>query len=288
MSNQKTTVGADDHQLTHVVLPYGSVRFDGQAERYDQRVGLRERDCRQIVRAVLKLAEVHSGDVVVEVGVGTGQLGHWFPREGQRYIGFDLSQGMLAMFRRRVDPSSDPWLVSQADGNRSWPIADATAHVIFSSRAIHLLALDHVVHEVFRVANAEHAALIIGRVQRQHDSMNACMKQELHRRLRHHGVQGHDGEQNQRRLLEACCEHGAQMLDSLVVSRWTVASTPWQSIHNWQTKPGLGGVNLPASLKQEILKELELWAEATFNGLQQPVESEEAYVLQGVRLHPFQ
>ena len=273
-------------RLFHTTAQYGLAPFDGQADTYDQRVGLREADCRETARAALSIAEARPGDVVVEVGAGTGQIGRRLVQAGVRYVGFDLSRGMLDAFRRRVDPAWGTWALLQADGNRPWPLADATARVIFTSRAIHLLSLDHVLREVFRVAKAEHAALIIGRVQRQRDSIKVSMKQALHRRLHHHGVWGHEGEKNERMLIEACCQRGAQVIDPLVVSRWTVTSTPWQSINSWQTKPGLGGVDLPASLKHEILKELESWAEATFGRLHQPVESEEAYVLQGVRLRP--
>src|SRR5215471_11041025 len=45
--------------------------FDLQAETYDQRVGLPEQDCQAIVRAVLALAQVQAGDVVLEVAAGT-------------------------------------------------------------------------------------------------------------------------------------------------------------------------------------------------------------------------
>jgi ubiquinone/menaquinone biosynthesis C-methylase UbiE len=287
MGDRKMILGVDEPQTPYRTMQSGLAPFDGQADTYDQRVGLREAECREITQSVLSIAEVRPGDVVVEVGAGTGQVGRWLVQAGLRYVGFDLSQGMLGVFRRRMDPASNTWMLLQADGNRPWPLADATARVIFTSRAIHLLSLGHVAQEVFRIGKSDCAALIIGRVQRERDSIKASMKQALLRQLRRHGVQGHEGEQNQRRLLEACCEQGAQVLDPLVVSRWTVASTPWQSIDSWKTKPGLGGVDLPASIKQEILKELELWAEATFNGLHQPVESEEAYVLQGVRLHPL-
>ena len=150
-------LGVDEQQTPHGTMPNGleRFRFDSQADTYDQRVGFCETDCRLIARAVLSLAGVHPGDVVVEVGARTGQIGRWLACEGLRYVGFDLSQGMPVAFRRRVDPPRGSWALFQADGNRPWPIADAAAQVIFSSRAIHLLALDHVVHEVFRVAKTK-------------------------------------------------------------------------------------------------------------------------------------
>jgi len=267
------------------VSSYRPVSYDDQAAAYDQRVGFCERDCHQIAQAALSLAEAHPGDLVVEVGTGTGQIGRWFVREGYRYVGVDLSQGMLDIARDRMPPYASSLLI-QADGNRPWPIADAAAQVIFSSRAIHLLTLDHVVHEVFRIAKDTHAVLIIGRVQRQSNSIEVGMKHALRRLLHAHGVHGHDGAQNQTHLLESCCKHGAQMLEPRVVSEWTVTKTPWQSIQQWQAKPGLGGVTLPGDLKQEMLGKLEHWAETTFHGLHQPVESEEKYVLHGVRLSP--
>jgi ubiquinone/menaquinone biosynthesis C-methylase UbiE len=260
--------------------------FDSQAATYDRRAGLPEQHCQAIAEAVLRLAEAMPGDLVFEVGAGTGMLGTWLARPPLRYVGVDLSHGMLTAFRRRPYCQGDTPLLLQADGNHPWPLADGAVRIIFSSRALHLLDLAHVVAESCRVAKAAGASLIIGRIQRSVDSLSIIMQQAVQRLLRQHGFSGHAGEQYQRQLLEAFTQRGATVLDSLVVVRSTVTRTPEQSIKAWQSKPGLGGLDLSPMVKRTVLDELRSWAQSIFGDLHREVTCEEAYVLQGVRLRP--
>lgn len=260
--------------------------FDSQAATYDQRAGLPEQACREVGRAVLELAEVQPGDLVVEVGAGTGQIGQWLAHESGRYVGFDLSPGMLHVFRRRLAGWGAARTVLVADGNHGWPVREASARVIFSSRALHWLPLHHVVAESLRVASPDGAMLIVGRVQRAAPSLQPQMKHRLHDRLRQHGLQAREGEQHQQRLLARWCQRGAKAMGPLVAARWRVASTPGEAIATWRNKPGLGGLDPPPGLKEAILMELTAWAEATFGDLERQVESEAAYVLHGAWLRP--
>src|SRR5687768_4235574 len=111
--------GADQTQL-------GRPRalFDGQADTYDQRVGLSEQDCQAIVRTVLTLAHIQPHDLLLEIGAGTGMIGTWFARQPLRYVGLDLSGGMLAAFQQRLSRHSRTRLLLRADGNAPWPLAD--------------------------------------------------------------------------------------------------------------------------------------------------------------------
>jgi hypothetical protein len=69
---------------------------------------------------------------------------------------------MLTVSRQRRSAHSGLPLLLQADGNATWPPAAATVRAIFSSRALQLLDLAHVVRESLGVA--------LGRVQRQDNS----------------------------------------------------------------------------------------------------------------------
>jgi ubiquinone/menaquinone biosynthesis C-methylase UbiE len=260
--------------------------FDPQAETFDRRAGWPEADCQAIVCAALALAQAQPGDRILEVGAGTGMLGTWLARSPLRYVGLDLSRGMLGTFQRRLGPHRDTPLLLQADGNAPWPLAAATVRVIFSSRALHLLAPEHVVRESFRVARSDGALCLLGRVQRQADGVGAMMQREMQRLLRQHGIQARAGGRGQRGLLETYAQAGASVLDPVAVVRWTVTRTPWQSIEAWQSKPGLGGTDPPPSVKRAVLDDLSHWATETLGDLQRQVASEEAYVLQGVRLRP--
>lgn len=200
--------------------------FDSQAATYDQRVGLPPGMDRAVAQAVLKLAAVQPGEVVVEVGAGTGQIGQWFVQEAVRYVGFDLSPGMLQRFRQRLASPRPASTLLLADGDQPWPLRKATVRVIFSSRALHRLHLEHIVSETLQVAHPQRACLVVGRIQRAPHSLQTQMQQQLQRLLRHHGLQPRSGERHQEALLASYQQHGAEALAPLAVARWRVAGTP--------------------------------------------------------------
>ena len=260
--------------------------FDAQAATFDRRAGFSEQHCQAIAQAVLTLAAAMPGDLVFEIGAGTGMLGTWLARPLLRYVGLDLSRAMLAAFHRRLSSPSPMSLLLQADGAHRWPLADGAVRVIFSSRAVHLLDLVHVVNESFRVAQPDGASLIIGRIQRSPGSLPTMLQQAMQRLLRQQGFSSHAGEQHQRQLLATFMQRGGTVLEPVVVVRRTVTRTPWQSIEAWQSKPGLAGLDVPPVVQRAVLDELRSWAQSVFGDLHREVSCEEAYVLQGVGLSP--
>jgi ubiquinone/menaquinone biosynthesis C-methylase UbiE len=262
--------------------PGSPTPFDGQAREFDRRVGLPEADCRAIAGAVLALAGARVGDRLVEIGAGTGMIGRWFLEHAVRYVGVDLSRGMLEVFRSR--PGAGRAGLVQADGAATWPLPDGAARAVFSSRAIHLLPLEHVVDELFRVGARDGAACVLGWVERRPESVKARLSKEMQRRVRERGFAVRSA--GSRRVLEACRQRGAIELPKTVVVRWPVRHVPRESIANWRAKEGLGGVVLPPGAQDEVLRELEAWAVEVFGDLDAPWESEESYVLEGVQLFP--
>ena len=268
-------------------IPVSSVKpspelFDGQAQVFDQRAGLPPEHCRHIAAAVLELGDVGAAELIVEAGAGTGQIGAWLAAS-RRYLGFDLSKGMLQRFRARLGGLAPKHVLLRADANRGWPLASGAARAIFGSRALHLLDHEHVADEVFRVATPTGATLIIGRVERAHESVRARMAGEMRGLLRRHGVEAR-GDQQDRRLIEACVRRGAVMLEPVTAATWPVTASARQSLDAWRQNPGLGGVDVPDETRQAVLDELEAWAAEVFGGLDQPCESQEAYVLKPLRL----
>ncbi|MFP5287911.1 MAG: class I SAM-dependent methyltransferase [Thermoanaerobaculia bacterium] len=253
------------------MIPLVPTSFDAQAAEFDRRVGFPEGECRAIAAAVLRLAGAGPGDRVVEIGAGTGMIGRWFPKA---CIGLDVSIGMLAVFRRRAPEAG----LVQADCARAWPLPDGCARAVFSSRAIHLLPLDVVVGEVSRVG----AACVLGWVERRPESIKSRMSREMQRRLRERGFPARSA--GSRRVLQALRERGARDLDKVVVASWPARHTPRQSLDDWRSKEGLGGIVLPPGVQDEVLRELEAWAEETFGSLDAALETEDAYVLEGVSL----
>ena len=272
--------------------PAGSAKaspelFDRQAAAFEQRAGLPEDVCREVARRALEIAEVGPGDLVVEIGAGTGQIGQWFG-EAVRYVGLDLSAGMLKEFAHRLKSAADHRALVRADANTTWPVIGGAARVIFGSRALHLLNDEHVATEALRVASPAGATLIIGRVERHPDSVRSRMAREMNEQLRRRGLEGRRGEQRDRRLVNACCRRGAKPLPPVTVVSWQMASSPRQSLDSWRSINKLGGLAVTPRMRDEVLDELEEWAKGAFGGLDEPVASEETYVLKGLRLPPAQ
>lgn len=238
--------------------------------------------CREIAGAVLEIADACAGDLVVELGPGTGQIGRWFP-SSVRYVGLDLSVGMLKEFRARLEEDPVERVLIRADAQANWPLADGSTRVVFSSRAIHLLEQEHVAREMFRVAAPTGATLIVGRVRREPQSMRARMAREMNERLRERGFEGRGGERQNRKLFEACSRRGAKILEPRTVARWTVSASPQHSLDSWRSLVSLGGRNVPAHVRDEIMTELESWAKKEFGALDREFEAEEAYVLYPLR-----
>ncbi|MEA5470914.1 class I SAM-dependent methyltransferase [Spirulina sp. 06S082] len=259
--------------------------FDRQAIAYDRRVGLSEETCRLIAETVLDRAAVKPGDLVVEVGAGTGQIGQWFGRSQPdiHYLGFDLSEAMLAQFRQYLKEGEDNSRLLQGDGNQPWPVPDDSTRLIFGSRSLHLLDCDRVVAESLRIAHPDGATLFMGSIERQEDSVKARMRKQMRHLLKQKGFQGR--QKNRHQLGELFHQRGFEAIEAIAVCQWTVTHTPRQSLESWQGKEGIAGIDPPTASKQEILGELQTWAESTFGSLDVPIESEEIYLLQGIQIN---
>ncbi|HMG35545.1 MAG TPA: class I SAM-dependent methyltransferase [Blastocatellia bacterium] len=257
--------------------------FNEQAGVFDQRAGLPSDCCREIAKTAVGIGKAGPGDLVVEVGAGTGQIGRWF-KPPVRYVGFDLSAGMLEEFRRRLGSDSDHCALLQADANAGWPIADGSARVIFSSRTMHLLNHERIVSEVFRVAAPAGAVFLLGRLERDPLSVRERMASEMNERLQERGFKGRRNQRHNQKLVEACKLRGADVLESICVAKWRVSATPRQSLNSWRQLTGLGGVLVPETIREQILQELESWSVTVFGALDQEFEFEEAYVIRALAI----
>jgi hypothetical protein len=187
---------------------------------------------------------------------------------------------MLEVFRHL--PGTAKAGLVQADAARPWPLPDGAARLVFSSRAIHLLPLVHVVSEVLRVTGREGGALVLGWIERPPESVKARMSRQMRQFLRARGFSPRSS--GSRHLLEAFRERGATELPRRAIVRWPVRPSPRESLERWRGKIGLGGSVLPAGVQEQVLGDLEAWAVAMFGDLDGSENSEEAYVLEGVRL----
>jgi ubiquinone/menaquinone biosynthesis C-methylase UbiE len=283
-------------EVGHGTRPSASPRrvlpadYDRQADAFDRRTGLDEAVCRAVARAVVELSGAEPGDLVVEAGAGTGLLGAWLAREPVRYLGFDFSPSMLRVFRGKLAAAPPAGragpraLLFCADGEAAWPLADGTVRAVFSSRAIHLLDPDHVTSELLRLAAPRGATLLVGRIRREETAVRARMARELRARLRARGLPALGGDRRTGGLLEACRRRGAEPLAPRVAGRWPVSAAPRESLDTWAGKTGLAGTRPAPGVKEEVLAGLGAWAARELGDLDRPQVSEEAYVIEGVRL----
>ena len=258
--------------------------FDRQAAEYDRRAGLPAQVEPLVVRSIAEAIGTAEYRCLLEIGTGTGQIGYRLQELPLQYVGFDISSAMLQRFRERFSPEEDVPVLLQADGNAQWPVADASTDVVFSSRALHWLDPNHVVSEVFRVAAPSGIVLLVGRVFRESDSVRAEMRCQMRQLLREQGIEGRSGEKSRTTIFESCTRPGAERLEPRTVARWTVDYTPSDSIESWQSKPGLAGRDVPDKTKQLVLERLRDWAVTQYGNLQRRFETEESYVLEGVKI----
>ncbi len=262
----------------------GAASFDGQAGGFDERAGLPEPACAAIAAAVASLGEMRPGDTILECGAGTGQIGIWLAQLDAAYIGFDLSSAMLGAFRRRAEASAARVTLVEADGDGRWPAGDGRVRVVFGARAFHQMGTEHTVGEAYRVAAAEGATLIVGRVQRDREGVASAMRRSLRQVMRARGLEPRRGDQHAGHLLDACAARGGTRLDDRSVASWPAAASPARSLRAWRGKEGLGGLHPTPKEKASILDEVEAWAESALGPLESEQASEDRFVLQAVRI----
>lgn len=259
-------------------------RFDDQADDFDRRAGVPPDQALAIAQSVLAAGRP-GGEVVFELGVGTGELGRHLAALADRYVGVDLSWPMLEVFRSKLGTggaaAGGPLLV-HADGERHWPVAAATVTVVFASRAAHLLTPAHVVSEVRRVCRPG-GRVVVGRVER------TGVKQVLRRRredmLAERGIRAaRPGGRRTRELLDALATGGGRREPPRTVATWATATTAEEVLSGWEAMPTIGGEAVAPDVRAGVLAELRRWARSELGDLDAPGASAEQYTLEGVRL----
>ena len=258
-----------------------TVSYDEQAEFFDKRVGLSDAVAREVVAVVRELVLADTQGAILEIGAGTGELGHWLAAE-RRYVGIDSSSAMLEKYRKRGVRSGDQTLIC-ADGNESWPVESGEIGLVFGSRVFHLLEVDHVAAEFARVSSPGGAALLSGRVRRQKDSVKTLMRQKMRECLEEEGYVPREAEKDRKVLLQRLVAGGATRLDALDAASWEAHHRPIDSIRSWREKSSIGGVSPSVKVKERVLSKLETWGRETFGDLDRPVPTKEFYQLEGVR-----
>ena len=76
--------------------------YEDQAAGFDERVAIPAETVESMAATVVEMAGLQQGDTLLEIGPGTGLLSLPLIRRSIRYVGFDRSPAMLAVFREKV------------------------------------------------------------------------------------------------------------------------------------------------------------------------------------------
>lgn len=234
-----------------------------------------------MARAIVDRAGAAAGDLVLELGAGTGEIGVHLARPPIQYLGLDASAAMLEIFRAKAGETSPSLLVADAD--QPWPLPADSASVVFASRVIHLLQPNRVAREAKRVCRPA-GLLILGRVVRDRGGIAERLRRRRLELLAAAGVTAPQGEVGTRRVIEACTALGGTSLGREVVAEWTIATTPNEILSAWDSHDRSGSAILDAASRETLRQELQAWAQQNLGDLDQPRVSPAHYAIDLVRM----
>jgi ubiquinone/menaquinone biosynthesis C-methylase UbiE len=238
--------------------------FDVVAPQFETHRALPAGVARLIRDAVWQATSVDPGGLVLEIGAGTGRIGHAFQAAGDAYVGVDLSRGMLDEFveRERARGSRAPQLV-QGDG-RALPFAAATFDAVLLVQVLSgQREWRDVLREARRVLRPE-GGLVLGQTVPPADGVDRRMRAQLTAILAG--------------LCAPTAPAGARMPEAVawlapqarrhthaIAAAWDQERRP--SAFLARQPSGARFAALPAGMQEMALARLEDWASATFGGL---------------------
>ena len=123
-------------------------RFDGQASSYDEAEAFWRRAAGRVVVAAANPSE---GDVILDLGCGTGEVSVVLARRAKKLIGIDISPAMLEIASQRVKSDAVDNIELRTGDFCTLPALSGVSLVV-SNYAIHHLSLDekkHLFRQIF-------------------------------------------------------------------------------------------------------------------------------------------
>ncbi len=207
--------------------------------------------------AILSLIPRGREPRILDIGAGTGRIGRAFVNAGDKYVGLDLSLGMLREFGARHG------LLLQADAE-FLPFADCTFGAVLLIQVVSgAREWASILGEARRVL-ADGAPLILGHTASANDGLDVQLKEHLHATLRMLGVASGEIIQNRQRALEFLVS-ASRSVEHVIVQSWTAARTPREFLE--RHRAGARFSALPETIRHIALEELRVWAEIRFGSL---------------------
>jgi ubiquinone/menaquinone biosynthesis C-methylase UbiE len=255
-------------------------RYDAAAPTYDTYRALPAGAAAAIRARVLEAAGHARRPRLLDLGAGSGRVGHAFVAAGDDYVGVDLSLGMLRQFVRRTDTAGHPPGVVQADGTR----------LPFGDGAFDLVLLVQVwggmdewrpfLAEARRVLRPA-GALVLGRTTMPEGGIDGRMKARLDAILADMGA-AHE-RRNAREDVQRSLDRGGGGGAPVAAAAWDAARTPRGFMERHRT--GARFSQLPTPVKDEAMRRLSAWAVTEFGSLEAPATERHTFEL---RVFTFQ
>jgi len=119
-------------------------------DRWSHTYDIQKNPTRDMDAAVLEhILPDLTGLIVVEAGCGTGKNSGRLAAASHHLIALDLSEGMMAVARRKVQANNIGW--ARCDLNQPWPLAGNTADLVIFN-----LVLEHIEYPAPVFAQAAH------------------------------------------------------------------------------------------------------------------------------------
>jgi ubiquinone/menaquinone biosynthesis C-methylase UbiE len=222
---------------------------------------------------------------LLDIGAGTGRIGHTFVAAGDDYFGVDLSLGMLRTFLHRAScrsasPRPAPPRLVRADG-RCLPFPDITFDLVIMIQIFGCVRdFRRLVTEARRVVRLS-GAVVLGRTLVVEHGIEARLKQRLALILSEMEIDpGHNFHDEVERALNSV----ACSAKSVLAASWRANRTARKFLERHRT--GARFSVLPEPIKEEALGRLAVWAAATFGSLDAVYSEPCAFALQVFKFGP--
>ena len=200
---------------------------------------------------------------VLDLGAGSGRIGGAFASAGDDYVGLDFSLGMLRAFAQRVKPEPRAGLrLVQADGARL-PFREASFDAVMLIQVFGGMSGWRRVLEEARRVSRPRGALIVGRVIRPDEGVDARMKRHLASILERSGIAPR--RQNARGDAREWLAAAARLDRRANAAAWTATCTPLAFLERQPTGAQFSG--MPPAVREAALGKLRDWAAGTFGAL---------------------